>query len=68
MTVIALDTPTEPQDAADALFATDNLKAGELIGQYAKAKVKKMGITPKIAHARPRAGHLRRRSCATTAS
>ena len=47
--VIALDTPTEPQDAADALFATDNLKAGELIGQYAKATVKKMGITPKIA-------------------
>ena len=47
--VIALDTPTEPQDAADALFATDNLKAGELIGQYAAAKAKKMGITPKIA-------------------
>ncbi|NUW34222.1 sugar ABC transporter substrate-binding protein [Nonomuraea sp. SMC257] len=35
--VIALDTPTEPQDATDALFATDNFKAGELIGQYAKA-------------------------------
>jgi fructose transport system substrate-binding protein len=47
--VIALDTPTEPQDAADALFATDNMKAGELIGKYAKAKVKAMGITPKIA-------------------
>ena len=47
--VIALDTPTEPQDAADALFATDNLKAGELIGKYAKAKAEKMGITPKIA-------------------
>jgi fructose transport system substrate-binding protein len=49
VTVIALDTPTEPQDAANALFATDNLKAGELIGQYAKAAAKKMGITPKIA-------------------
>jgi fructose transport system substrate-binding protein len=47
--VITLDTPTEPQSAADALFATDNLKAGELIGQYAKAKAKAMGITPKIA-------------------
>jgi fructose transport system substrate-binding protein len=47
--VIALDTPTEPQDAADALFATDNMKAGELIGQYAKAKAEEMGITPKIA-------------------
>jgi fructose transport system substrate-binding protein len=47
--VIALDTPTEPKEAVDALFATDNLKAGELIGEYAKAKVKEMGITPKIA-------------------
>ena len=35
--VIALDTPTDPQDAVDALFATDNFKAGLLIGQYAKA-------------------------------
>jgi fructose transport system substrate-binding protein len=35
--VIALDTPTDPDDAADALFATDNFKAGVLIGQYAKA-------------------------------
>jgi len=35
--VIALDTPTEPPDATDALFATDNFKAGLLIGQYAKA-------------------------------
>ena len=35
--VIALDSPTDPQDATDALFATDNYKAGVLIGQYAKA-------------------------------
>ena len=35
--VIALDSPTDPQDATDALFATDNYKAGTLIGQYAKA-------------------------------
>ena len=34
--VIALDTPTEPPDATDALFATDNFKAGLLIGQYAR--------------------------------
>ena len=47
--VIALDTPPEPADSVDALFATDNMKAGELIGQYAAAKVKEMGITPKIA-------------------
>ncbi|WP_053848252.1 sugar ABC transporter substrate-binding protein [Streptomyces sp. NRRL B-24085] len=38
--VIALDTPTEPESAVDALFATDNLKAGELIGEYAKAAMK----------------------------
>lgn len=35
--VIALDSPTDPQDGVDALFATDNYKAGQLIGQYAKA-------------------------------
>jgi fructose transport system substrate-binding protein len=35
--VIALDTPTDPEDATDALFATDNEKAGMLIGEYAKA-------------------------------
>ncbi|MDP3844744.1 MAG: sugar ABC transporter substrate-binding protein [Oxalobacteraceae bacterium] len=35
--VIALDSPTDPLSAVDALFATDNFKAGMLIGQYAKA-------------------------------
>ncbi|MBA5689018.1 sugar ABC transporter substrate-binding protein [Rugamonas apoptosis] len=35
--VIALDSPAEPADATDALFATDNFKAGRLIGEYAKA-------------------------------
>jgi fructose transport system substrate-binding protein len=35
--IIALDSPTEPLDATDALFATDNFKAGVAIGQYAKA-------------------------------
>jgi fructose transport system substrate-binding protein len=35
--VIALDTATEPQDASDALFATNNFNAGLLIGQWAKA-------------------------------
>ena len=33
--VIALDTPLDPPSAADATFATDNLKAGELIGEWA---------------------------------
>ena len=45
--VIALDTPTDPQSATDALFATDNFKAGTLIGQY--AKVAMAGKTLKIA-------------------
>ena len=35
--VIALDSPTDPADGTDALFATDNYQAGVLIGQYAKA-------------------------------
>ncbi|EPX75404.1 Fructose ABC transporter, substrate-binding protein component FrcB [Salipiger mucosus DSM 16094] len=35
--VIALDTPFEPSDAADATFATDNFKAGVLIGEWAAA-------------------------------
>jgi len=35
--VIALDTPLEPIDAADATFATDNFLAGELIGKWAAA-------------------------------
>jgi fructose transport system substrate-binding protein len=38
MLVIALDTPTDPANAVDATFATDNYAAGKLIGQWAKAK------------------------------
>jgi fructose transport system substrate-binding protein len=34
--VIALDTPLDPTNAADATFATDNRRAGELIGMWAK--------------------------------
>ncbi|MDD1780613.1 sugar ABC transporter substrate-binding protein [Enterovibrio sp. ZSDZ35] len=37
--VIALDTPFSPANIADATFATDNFKAGELIGEWAKAKL-----------------------------
>jgi fructose transport system substrate-binding protein len=47
--VIALDTPTEPADAVDATFATDNYQAGLLIGQWAKAKFAKEGKQAKIA-------------------
>ena len=45
--VIALDSPTDPASAVDALFATDNYKAGVLIGQY--AKVAMAGKKPVIA-------------------
>jgi fructose transport system substrate-binding protein len=34
--VIALDTATDPADAVDATFATDNFQAGVQQGQYAK--------------------------------
>jgi fructose transport system substrate-binding protein len=35
--VIALDSPTEPWDATNALIATDSFQAGYLLGQYARA-------------------------------
>ncbi|EAS48878.1 putative substrate-binding protein, ABC-type sugar transporter [Aurantimonas manganoxydans SI85-9A1] len=47
--VIALDTPLEPIDAADATFATDNFKAGLLIGQWAKATMGDKAADAKIA-------------------
>jgi len=47
--VIALDTPLEPIDAADATFATDNFKAGELIGQWAAASLGAEAANAKIA-------------------
>ena len=46
--VIALDTPLEPVDAADATFATDNLLAGKLIGQWAAATMGEGAKTAKI--------------------
>jgi fructose transport system substrate-binding protein len=49
VTVIALDTPTQPASATNALFATDNHRAGELIGRYARAKAAELGLVPKIA-------------------
>ncbi len=47
--VIALDTPLDPIEAADMTFATDNFKAGELIGQWAKAKMGESAANAKIA-------------------
>ncbi len=46
--VIALDTPLEPIDAADATFATDNFLAGELIGAWAAAKLGADAASAKI--------------------
>ncbi|HEV7253807.1 MAG TPA: sugar ABC transporter substrate-binding protein [Mesorhizobium sp.] len=47
--VIVLDTPLDPIDAADATFATDNFKAGELIGSWAKATLGDKAADAKIA-------------------
>jgi len=47
--VIALDTPLDPVDAADATFATDNFLAGELIGQWAAAQLGDDAANAKIA-------------------
>lgn len=47
--VIALDTPLEPVNSADATFATDNFRAGELIGAWAKATLGDKAASAKIA-------------------
>jgi fructose transport system substrate-binding protein len=43
--VIALDSPTNPTTAVDALFATNNFNAGIRIGQYARAATKGKTVT-----------------------
>ncbi|WP_418592362.1 sugar ABC transporter substrate-binding protein [Ponticoccus sp. (in: a-proteobacteria)] len=48
LVVIALDTPLNPIDAADATFATDNFLAGELIGKWAAAKLGDAAADAKI--------------------
>ncbi len=59
--VIALDSPTNPRNATDALFATNNLNAGILIGKYARAatKGKKVTIAMLDEHAGSSVGALR---------
>lgn len=47
--VIALDTPLDPIDAADATFATDNYEAGRLIGAWAKGTMGDKAKDAKIA-------------------
>lgn len=49
MLVIALDTPLDPIDAADATFATDNFKAGELTGAWARATLGDAAADARIA-------------------
>ncbi len=46
--VIALDTPLDPIDAADMTFATDNFRAGELIGQWAAGQLGDAAADAKI--------------------
>ena len=43
--VIALDSPTSPTSAVDALFATNNFNAGVFIGKYARAATKGQTVT-----------------------
>jgi fructose transport system substrate-binding protein len=43
--VIALDSPTVPKSATNALFATNNFNAGVLIGKYARAATKGKTVT-----------------------
>src|SRR5688572_18446071 len=47
--VIALDTQTEPADAADITYATDNYAAGLAIGKWAKGTFEQDGKQAKIA-------------------
>lgn len=47
--VITLDTPLNPIDAADATLATDNFRAGELIGQWAAANLGEEAANARIA-------------------
>jgi fructose transport system substrate-binding protein len=48
--VFALDTPLDPIDSADATLATDNFKAGELVGAWAKAQLGDAAANAKIAY------------------
>lgn len=48
LVVIALDTPLEPIDSADATFATDNFLAGELIGKWAASTLGDAAADAKI--------------------
>src|SRR4051812_49761393 len=53
VTVIALDTPTQPQSAVDALYATDNEQAGGPGGRHPKSKAAPPGPQPQNAQPDP---------------
>ncbi len=46
--VIALDTPFDPPDTVDATFATDNFRAGELIGLWARQRLGPLAARTRI--------------------
>lgn len=48
LVVIALDTPLDPANTADATFATDNYLAGKLIGEWAKGHMGDAAASAKI--------------------
>ncbi len=47
--VVALDTPFDPANTVDGTFATDNFRAGELIGTWARARMDASGRVARIA-------------------
>ena len=47
--VIALDTPFDPPDTVDATLATDNFRAGELIGIWARERLGPLAARTRIA-------------------
>ena len=66
--VIVLDTPLDPMDAADATFATDNRKAGKLIGQWARRRSATRPRTPRSCSSTSPPTSRRSTICATRAS
>ena len=46
--VIALDTPFDSPTSVDATFATDNFRAGELIGMWVRARTDMSGLDVRI--------------------
>lgn len=56
--VITVDTPIDPRDAVDAFYATDNAKAGCLVGRRPSSRRKSSGSTPgSRCSTSPRASH-----------